>query len=89
MEARVPGKPFRFLDCRDGLGQAMSGGLPDAQDQRVETPLILRSAGRQRTGTVRRHPRVAALRDFITGCMYRISPRAAHAGSPRLGLRSG
>lgn len=62
------GKPFRFLDYREGHGRAVSGEMPDEQDQRVETPL--RSADLIAVSTLGQfaeHPRVAALREFITG----------------------
>jgi predicted ATPase len=62
------GKPFRFLNYREGIGTAVSGELPDEQDVRVDTPLkspdlIAVNA----LGQFAEHPRVAALRDFITG----------------------
>jgi predicted ATPase len=62
------GQPFRFLDYKEGLGKAVSGDLPDQQDLRVEIPLkspdlIAVNA----LGQFAEHPRVAALRDFITG----------------------
>lgn len=33
------GKPFRFLDFREGAGRAISGEQPDEHDRRVDTPL--------------------------------------------------
>lgn len=62
------GRPFRFLDYREGQGRAISGDLPDEQDVRAEIPLkspdlIAVNA----LGQFADHPRVAALRDFITG----------------------
>jgi predicted ATPase len=62
------GQPFRFLDYREGLGSAVSGELPDEEDQRVDTPL--KSADLlavNALGQFAEHPRVAALRDVITG----------------------
>lgn len=61
------GKPFRFLDYKEGRGRAVSGEAPDEQDQRVEIPLkspdlIAVNA----LGQFADHPRVAALREFIT-----------------------
>lgn len=61
------GKPFRFLDYRNGLGRAVSGEVPDELDQRVDVPLkspdlIAVNA----LGQFAEHPRVAALREFIT-----------------------
>ena len=62
------GQPFRFLDYREGRGKAASGEAPDIEDRRVEIPLkspdlIAVNA----LGQFAEHPRVAALRDFITG----------------------
>jgi predicted ATPase len=62
------GRPFRFLDYKEGNGRAASGEQPDIQDQRIEIPLkspdlIAVNA----LGQFAEHPRVAALRDFITG----------------------
>ena len=61
------GKPFRFLEYREGKGRAVSGEMPDEQDQRVDVPLkspdlIAVNA----LGQFADHPRVAALREFIT-----------------------
>lgn len=61
------GRPFRFLEYKQGQGRAASGEMPDAQDERVETPL--RSADLIAVNTLGQfaeHPRVAALREFIT-----------------------
>ncbi|MCX7425990.1 MAG: AAA family ATPase [Planctomycetia bacterium] len=61
------GKPFRFLDYRHGKGKAVSGNMPDEKDKRIETPL--RSADLIAVNTLgqfEEHPRVAALREFIT-----------------------
>jgi predicted ATPase len=61
------GKPFRFLDYKEGMGRAVSGEMPDEQDHRTEIPLkspdlIAVNA----LGQFADHPRVAALREFIT-----------------------
>lgn len=61
------GKPFRFLDYREGKGRAVSGEMPDEQEKRVEVPLkspdlIAVNA----LGQFADHPRVGALREFIT-----------------------
>lgn len=61
------GQPFRFLDYRMGQGRVVSGDMPDEQDERLEVPL--RSADLiavNTLGQIAQHPRVAALRDFIT-----------------------
>lgn len=61
------GKPFRFLEYREGQGRAISGELPDEQDTRVEIPLRSPDLIAVNTlGQFADHPRVAALREFIT-----------------------
>jgi len=61
------GRPFRFLDYRSGVGQAVSGEAPDESDRRVETPLRSPDLIAANTlGQFAEHPRVAALREFIT-----------------------
>lgn len=62
------GQPFRFLDFKEGVGKAVSGELPDIDDQRLErtlssSDLIAVNA----LGQFADHPRVTALRNFITG----------------------
>lgn len=62
------GKPFRFLDYKNGVGRVISGERPDAEDTRRDVPL--KSAdliAASPLGQLADHPRVAALRDFITG----------------------
>ncbi len=62
------GQPFRFLEYREGIGRAASGEQPDAHDTRVETPLKSSDLiAVNALGQFAEHPRVAALRDFITG----------------------
>ncbi len=61
------GRPFRFLEYFKGQGRAISGDMPDEKDKRVEVPL--RSADLIAVNTLGQfadHPRVAALREFIT-----------------------
>lgn len=61
------GKPFRFLDYREGHGRAVSGEMPDEEDERVEIPLRSPDLIAVNTlGQFAEHPRVAALREFIT-----------------------
>ena len=62
------GQPFRFLNFRCGTGQAVSGETPDEGALRIETSL--RSPDMIAVNTLGQftdHPRVAALREFITG----------------------
>jgi len=61
------GAPFRFLDYKEGRGRAISGEAPDEDSKRVEIPL--RSSDLIAVNTLGQfadHPRVAALREFIT-----------------------
>lgn len=61
------GQPFRFLEFRRGVGRAVSGELPDAEDQRKDTTLRAPDLIAVNTlGQLAEHPRVAALREFIT-----------------------
>jgi predicted ATPase len=62
------GAPFRFLDFQQGAGKVISGEMPDEQDQRVEEELTSPEMLAVNTlGQFSRHPRVSALRTFITG----------------------
>ena len=61
------GRPWRFLDYKLGKGAVVSGEQPDKNDDRLDVPL--RSADLMAVNTlgqIAQHPRVAALRDFIT-----------------------
>jgi predicted ATPase len=62
------GRPFRFLDYRRGQGSAISGDEPDeTTDTRVNTALRSPDLIAVNTlGQFAEHPRVAALREFIT-----------------------
>jgi predicted ATPase len=61
------GNPFKFLDFRFGEGEAVSGEVPDEQEKRVRTSLRSPDLIAVNTlGQLSDHPRVAALREFIT-----------------------
>lgn len=80
------GRPFKFLDYREGQGRAVSGELPDEQDRRAEVPLKSSDLlAVNALGQFAEHPRVAALRDFITG--WHVSYLAADSmrGQPEAG----
>ncbi len=65
---RQSGRPFRFLDFERGAGRVISGDMPDEQDQRVEEKLDSPEMLAVNTlGQFAKHPRVSALRRFITG----------------------
>jgi len=62
------GKPFRFLDFQRGAGKVITGEEPDESDQRMEEGLDSAEMIAVNTlGQFAKHPRVSALRRFITG----------------------
>jgi predicted ATPase len=62
------GRPFRFLSFKEGEGQVVTGEMPDEQDERMEERLDSPEMLAVNTlGQFARHPRVSALRRFITG----------------------
>ena len=75
------GRPFRFLDFREGAGRVVSGDVPDEQDHRIEEQLDSPEMLAVNTlGQFTRHPRVSALRRFISG-WYMSYLSADHARS--------
>lgn len=62
------GAPFHFLHYTNGVGQVVSGELPDSQDERIDVHLSSKEALAVNTlGQLAENPRVVALRDFIVG----------------------
>ena len=62
------GKPFRFLDFKNGKGTVVSGDNPDESDERIQESLASPDMLAVNTlGQFEKHPRVSALRRFITG----------------------
>ncbi len=62
------GRPFRFLDFRLGKGSVITGEIPDEADTRIDEELDDDSMLAVSTlGQLAKHPRVSALRRFITG----------------------
>lgn len=62
------GRPFRFLNFRMGEGDVVSGEAPDETDTRIHEQLESSEMLAVNTlGQFAKHPRVAALRRFITG----------------------
>lgn len=62
------GRPFRFLDFRRGEGKVTTGELPDEHDERVQEKLRNTETLAVNTlGQFAKHPRVSALREFISG----------------------
>lgn len=62
------GKPFKFLDFKEGEGRVITGNSPDEQDERIFEQLESAEFLAVSTlGQFAKHPRVSALRRFITG----------------------
>lgn len=61
------GRPFRFLEFKRGSGRTISGEVPDSEGQRKNVDLRSPDLIAVNTlGQLAEHPRVAALREFIT-----------------------
>lgn len=62
------GRPFRFLDFKRGEGKVITGELPDENDERILEKLRNNETLAVNTlGQFAKHPRVSALREFISG----------------------
>ena len=62
------GRPFNFLDFKQGEGEVVTGEQPDAEDERIAERLASRELLAVNTlGQLAKNPRVGALRRFITG----------------------
>ena len=62
------GQPFNFLNYKEGNGKAISGELPNEKGKRIEIPLKSPDLlAVNALGQLAEYPRIAALRDFITG----------------------
>lgn len=80
------GQPFRFLDYREGHGKAVSGEKPDEQDNRIDVPLNSADLlAVNALGQFAEHPRVAALRNFITGWYVSYLSADSARGQPEAG----
>lgn len=80
------GAPFRFLDYREGLGTAVSGEKPDEEDERISVPLKSPDLlAVNALGQFAEHPRVAALREFITGWYVSYLSADSKHGQPETG----
>ena len=82
------GKPFRFLEYHNGQGRAISGETPDINAERVDVPLTSPDLLAVNTlGQLAEHPRVAALRRFITGWYVSQLSADTARGQPEAGPR--
>lgn len=80
------GKPFRFLDFKNGSGRVVSGEMPDETDERIEETLDSPEVLAVNTlGQLARHPRVSALRRFITGWYLSYLTAESTRGVPEAG----
>lgn len=65
---RQYGQPYKFLNFAEGRGQVISGEDPDESAQRVDETLASSDIlAVNALGQLASHPRVSALRQFITG----------------------
>ena len=82
----IRGKPFRFLDFQKGEGRVSAGETPDEGNTRIEEQLDDYSMLAVSTlGQLASHPRVSALRRFITGWHLSYLSADATRGFPESG----
>jgi predicted ATPase len=80
------GQPFRFLDFKKGSGKVITGDMPDRQDTRIEEQLNAPDVLAVNTlGQFTKHPRVSALRQFITGWYLSYLTADSTRGTPEAG----
>ena len=80
------GRPFHFLDYRNGKGGATGGEAPDVEDERRQTPLKSSDLlAVNALGQLQEHPRVAAFRDFVMGWHVSRLPADNARGQPEAG----
>ena len=83
------GRPFRFLEFRRGVGSAVSGEQPDNEASRIDIPLRSPDLIAVNTlGQFAEHPRVAALREFITDWHVSYLSIGETRGQPQVGPQS-
>jgi len=80
------GRPFTFLDFSDGTGKVVSGEMPDERAKRIEETLDSREMLAVNTlGQFAKHPRVSALRRFISGWYLSYLTAESARGVPEAG----
>jgi predicted ATPase len=80
------GKPFKFLDFTQGSGAVVTGDMPDEQDTRIPEILVSPEMLAVNTlGQLAKHPRVSALRRFITGWYVSYISAASTRSLPEAG----
>lgn len=84
------GRPFTFLNYKKGKGSAVSGEVPDKSAQRIRKPLRSSDLIAVSTlGQFAEHPRVAALREFITDWYVSYLSINDTRGQPEAGPQEG
>ncbi|MGF1640854.1 MAG: AAA family ATPase [Rhodospirillales bacterium] len=80
------GRPFTFLDYREGSGEVISGEQPESTDTREPRPLSGPDVLAVNTlGQLAENPRVIALREFITSWHLSYLSASAARGNPVAG----
>ena len=80
------GAPFYFLRYSEGRGEAVSGDEPEEKDQRVSIPLSSPDLlAVNAIGYFQEHPRVAALRNFVTDWHVSYLSTDSARGQPEAG----
>jgi predicted ATPase len=80
------GTPFKFLDFRNGEGEVVTGEMPDLHDTRRQQRLTSRELIAVNTlGQLADHPRVAALRRFISEWYLSYLSAGSTRGTPEAG----
>ncbi len=80
------GRPYKFLDFTNGVGEVTSGEHPDEGDDRVPERLDSQEMLAVNTlGQLAKHPRVGALRRFITSWYLSYLSADATRGIPEAG----
>ena len=80
------GRPFSFLQFKNGEGFAIPGDSPDEDGERVQEHLTSRDLLAINTlGQFEKHPRVSALRRFITGWYFSYLTADSTRSTPEAG----
>lgn len=80
------GKPFRFLDFKNGAGQVATGDQPDEKEKRIHEILTSPDVLAVNTlGQLAKHPRISALRRFIAGWYLSHMTADSSRGVPEAG----
>jgi predicted ATPase len=80
------GKPFRFLDFKNGEGLVVTGDQPDENEKRIHEILTSSDVLAVNTlGQLAKHPRISALRRFISGWYLSYLTADSSRGVPEAG----